>query len=301
MTNPKPLVVQLVGGLGNQLFGYFAGRYLSQVSGRPVRFDVSQIDRGFTAHGSSIASLIDEAWIERPSALVQATRRLACVVEVKAKKMPHIHRLIGRILPVYTSIVVGLDENLESLWNVNFVRGYFQTFVYATQTHNAVQELGLPNPSSWFSDMRSRAVLEQPVMVHVRRGDYAQLKQEFGLLSADYFKAGIDRARSELQVPSAAVWVFSDDIEDVKREFANLADSGFRFIEVPEDSPDAESMFLMSAGAANVISNSTFSWWSAILGGGRLVVAPAKWFRGKEDPQDLIPESWIRLPSIWKD
>jgi hypothetical protein len=48
--------VQLVGGLGNQLFCYSFGKYLEQL-GHKVIFDTSEVDRGYTKHGVFLESL----------------------------------------------------------------------------------------------------------------------------------------------------------------------------------------------------------------------------------------------------
>jgi hypothetical protein len=57
----------------------------------------------------------------------------------------------------------------------------------------------------------------------------------------------------------------------------------------------------MSLASANVIANSTFSWWAAALNQNKgFVVAPDKWFRGLEDPKDLIPPDWILVKSQWE-
>jgi hypothetical protein len=46
-----------------------------------------------------------------------------------------------------------------------------------------------------------------------------------------------------------------------------------------------------------VTSNSSFSWWAAYLSSPKpsLVIYPTPWFTGINEPQNLIPESWIGI------
>jgi len=49
--------IQLVGGLGNQLFGYFFGKYLECERGHAVVFDTSELGRGYYNYLLTIESL----------------------------------------------------------------------------------------------------------------------------------------------------------------------------------------------------------------------------------------------------
>ena len=62
-------------------------------------------------------------------------------------------------------------------------------------------------------------------------------------------------------------------------------------------------MCLMSMCDHNIISNSTFSWWSAWLNNNpnKIVVSPKSWFKPDFEKQisyiqdDFIPKEWILL------
>jgi hypothetical protein len=61
-----------------------------------------------------------------------------------------------------------------------------------------------------------------------------------------------------------------------------------------------EEFKIISRSKRIVIGNSTFSWWGAYLAGSNAnVVAPAKWFKHKQDPKDLIPPKWKTIQSSW--
>lgn len=304
---PKPLTVQLVGGLGNQLFGYFAGKYLASNLGCDVKFDISQQDKGFSAHGSSLSSFdLPEEFSNFDKGLFSPIRLAQRVSEILVYRLPLLRPLHVRFFKSFTSTTVGFDRELDSVKPGSFVRGYFQSYVYvdAVVRTAGFKTLELAGPSDWFQKMALRAKDVKPIMVHVRRGDYAKLAEEFGLLSASYYLEGIKLVTEKLAKP-APVWIFSDELENVKNELepalkSSNINNAIVWVSEPEGTDAAESLMLMSLGCANVISNSTFSWWSAILNPQGLVVAPTKWFKGKEDPKDLIPESWMKSPSIWK-
>ena len=51
---------------------------------------------------------------------------------------------------------------------------------------------------------------------------------------------------------------------------------------------------VMNQFPAGIISNGSFSWWSAWLGREKRVIAPKVWFTGL-DYRDCVPERWERL------
>jgi hypothetical protein len=137
----------------------------------------------------------------------------------------------------------------------------------------------------------------------VRRGDYLLEKNDFiGALSVNYYLKAlrlVDR-KLEHRITGRPIWIVSDDPSVVREEFAGTSEfESAQYIEAPKNSDPAESLVLMSAASSIVISNSTFSWWSAALSQGANIVAPSKWFKESEDPDSLIPDSWLRAESSW--
>ena len=297
------MTIQLVGGLGNQLFGYFAGKFVSQKLGVPLQLDMSQFDKGITAHGSDLRDFkLDEKIVN----LRQETRFPVLVwqnvLNLIANKVPVTRNQVERVLNIHTAQPIGVDPRLGAIKPGMLIRGYYQTFryVWAVVQEPEFSGLHLRNPSTWFKDMKHEAAAAAPIMLHVRRGDYAKpANANFGMLSAAYYERAVAQVRAKLGSTNP-VWVFSDGLQAVREELAGHLSGVVRFVEPPSEVPAAESLMLMASGAANVISNSTFSWWSAILNPESIVVAPTKWFKAMEDPEDLIPGNWLREESVWK-
>jgi len=49
---------------------------------------------------------------------------------------------------------------------------------------------------------------------------------------------------------------------------------------------------IMSSCKANIIANSSFSWWGAWLNKNpnKVVIDPRKWFK-----EDIVPKEWIKI------
>ncbi len=294
------VTIQLVGGLGNQLFGYYAGKHIAGNLRSRLVLDISQKDLGVTAHGSSIKSfdLPEQVTIKPPSLQVRFFHVLLTKVSQIA---PSLGLAMSRWDRIYTSSVIGLDPNIQRVRPGMLVRGYFQTYKYV-QDARAVEggQLQLKSASKWYRELFEYADKQRPIMVHIRRGDYAlPINSHIGMLSRDYYINAISHLRTRPELQNSEVWVFSDEIEKVRAELGDLLDVDL-FVAPPPGTDAAESMMLMATGSAVVISNSTFSWWSGILNNDGVVIAPKKWFKNQTDPEFIIPPTWVRLPSLWQ-
>lgn len=130
------------------------------------------------------------------------------------------------------------------------------------------------------------------VAVHVRRGDYCDsCRKDIFLQSCtpQYYETAIDVMKRKFS--DAVFFVFSDDIPWVKM---NLNIPNAYYIDWNKKEYSYLDMYLMSLCTANIIANSTFSFWGAILGNKKeLVIRPQKWI-GDEVP-DIFPVSWLSL------
>jgi len=297
-----PVRVELVGGLGNQLFGFFAGAYLSQKIQVPLVYHFARKEPGETKHFSSLESLdlgIDATY----------EHRLVYVFLLLARRVKrHLLKALGfkistseRLSKLHTSLTVGRDPQLIECGPGFIIQGYFQTHEYFDTFSNKHQKgISLRRESEWYKEMITRLRAEKPVVIHVRRGDYTlDRNSEIGALSPQYFKTAIEEIRARKPQEDIRFWIFSDDIDLVRRELNFLDGPLTTWVSPPIESDAAESMMLMSLARTIVISNSTFSWWSAAISRDAEVIAPSKWFRKLDDPAGIIADDWKIQESQW--
>ena len=291
---PRPITVRLIGGLGNQLFGYYAGAALAAKHDATLRLDTSWTRHGITDHGIEILRFaLPGEWISNESLRARLSAPGTIPGRAWAKAIREVPAL-GRPLRIHEARGVGHDPTLFDQPPGTRLRGYFQSW---RTVQNAVdsgypRRPNLKQPSGWLQQIIERAERERPLAVHVRRGDYLKV-DEFGLLGPSYYEAAIDRLRSE--GVSGPIWLFSDHPEAAGQALGRHAEDA-----QPITSPDgpATEMLAMSYAAGNVIANSTFSWWGASMNAPRTpVIAPDPWFASGPPVDGLIPPEWTRLPS----
>jgi len=182
-----------------------------------------------------------------------------------------------------------------------FVIGYFQSHLYASspRVKNLLHNLVVHHPHPEIQKYVDLSKEECPLVVHIRLGDYKN-EPGFGLLSQRYFNSLM---QSELAAGVyGKVWVFSDEPKLASKYLESVDPSRLRVIESTDNST-ATTFEIMRLGRGYIISNSSFSWWAAFLAHDSTakVVAPYPWFKDIEEPEELIPIEWIRVPATWKE
>lgn len=290
------LTARLVGGLGNQLFIYSAGKYLACLSGRELLLDKTFLDTDRSKHWVSLANFtVNEKFVIQQNTPPKSSSRITIRLEKKLQTIiPFMYR------KTYVAKGLGFEKTLKQKKCRNLV-GYFQTWRYADYlTSIGALNLQLVSPGAKFLELARLAEEVRPTIIHIRRGDFTDsVNWYMGLLSETYYENGINFLTSE--GITAEIWVFSDDPSAAESTLRFLGTRQVKWISdfVNELSAE-EEMMLMTFGGAHIIANSTFSWWGAYLSkSSKCVVAPEQWFQFKEEPLDLIPPNWIRLRSYW--
>lgn len=291
--------IELSGGIGNQLFQYSLGKYLQLQKGTELTFVSAPVGVRENPHKSKLEDFdfgVNINILSRNPVVMFLSR----VDRYLSHRVPKYNLLAQWFFRNYTQISVGFDEKVIKLHKLRSVRGYFQSYLYAESIKSElISGFELITPSKCFLACAAEAKVNTPIIVHLRRGDYAQLSTSVGILGADYYFNGI----KALIGPSSQkqIWIFSDDADASFALATQLEEMGLKDIRTGFEMTDSETLKLMSLGSGIVIANSTFSWWSAFLGKyGDNVVAPQKWYKGMQDPKDLIPKNWKLIASSWE-
>ncbi len=274
------IIIQLKGGLGNQMFQYALYKELKH-RGKDVKIDD---ESGFVDDKLRVPVLdrfgvtYDKATREEIIALTDA--RMDFLSRVKRK-------LFGRK-------TFRIDET-EGLFNPEILQkedaylvGYWQSDKYFSTPEVAqeIQDVFGKRPQEIMHDSVSWSTLQQiecceSVSIHVRRTDYldAEHIKVHNLCSEKYYRTAIKMVRDKH--PNAVFFIFTDDKEWCRSHF-----KGHNFINVElqeGENTDVADMLLMSRCKHHIIANSSFSWWSAWLNDSpeKMIIAPEKWINNK--------------------
>lgn len=263
------IIVKIWGGIGNQLFQYVFGQYLHYMFHQEVCYD----DNSFISTDKLRKRELDalDADIKWDNHCTFSKYR-----GVKGRLLRYLYQMN----PKYHYI--GLDESVPSVVNPSddyFFQGYWQDYKYYSWLVDNAPLFKIQS-KEWpveLEDLRREiSSCPQSVSVHVRRGDYFSPENisVYGVCTEHYFNEAMEIMKEK--ITGAKFFVFTDDIDWTKDHLRfdkdvvivpNYEISQFAYIE------------LMSLCKHHIISNSSFSWWGAVLNEqkGSIAISPSKW------------------------
>jgi hypothetical protein len=306
------IVVQLGGGLGNQLFQYAAARRLSRRHRVPLKLDLF----GYGPNGDQQAPGLE------------AFRRFVRITEFKIIAEPATRKEVAALRDPYTDNSRTKSRIVRQLRRFNSQLGWPKTHFRERHYRFDPEVLELKPPcylsgfwqsEKYFADIvetlrmelapiensileyagrfveRVRRKGRSVVSLHVRRGELAVAKEKLnstkGVFGPPTDLDYIQRAIKQFDA-NCSFLVFSDSAPDIRWCKENIQTDNLHF---SEGHNDVQDMIIMSACDHHIIA-STFSWWGAWLNNkpGRRVVAPSRWGfpGGPMAVDDLIPSAW---------
>lgn len=315
------VIIQLAGGLGNQMFQYALYLQLKSL-GREVKVDDVA---GFVEDEQRTPALSPFGIVyERPSE--EELRRMLDSSPLLWHRVRR--KLFGRHKKAYFEEGKLFMPEVLTLDDI-YLEGYWQTEKYFKQVEEKVREAYdtdrltayLRRTGCWgtnggsSSRKTAQSYLEEidntcSISLHVRRGDYLTPENQalFGDICTDaYYIEGIRQMRERF--PGCRFFLFTNDREWAASQFAKegnrgaaseqrrggaepsgyavrmLAESDITWVDLPGGENDYTEFVLMSRCRHHILANSSFSWWASYLNKNpeKLVLAPRRWLNGTDD------------------
>lgn len=315
------VIIQLAGGLGNQMFQYALYLQLKSL-GKDIRIDDVS---GFVEDGQRVMALAPfGAGYER------ATREeLRKMLDSSPSLHARIRRkLCGRKKKAYFEADKRYKPEIME-WDDIYLEGYWQTEKYFQMVEEQVRAVfdvdrllrwiegrapgdriagnaGLDNDHDEQKTMGrwlERIDTTESVSVHIRRGDYLLPENQalFGeICTEEYYRAAM--ARMHREHPGCIFYLFTNDKQWARQwasdkepvniiEIQDVSDSGM--------DRDYAEFVLMSKCRHHILANSSFSWWASYLNRnpGKSVFAPDRWLNGW-DCEDIYRADMKKIVTV---
>ncbi|WP_321019906.1 alpha-1,2-fucosyltransferase [Bacteroides sp.] len=288
------IIIRMSAGLANRMFQYSYYLYLSKQgynvsldnNYRPTKWAMEDID-----------------W-ERifPNAKVKSAEKRKIYLmgggyDWVSKIRRHYLPFTSRVIMPKTTELVPKEKLLRSI----YIAGAFQNAEMVNSIEDSVCEVfRFQN----FSDEKNILLAEEmkavnSVSIHVRKGvDYLTRAVYKGTCPKDYYIKAIDYIEKKVENP--VFYVFSDNWDWVEE---NLSGINYKSVNWNPSIGWGNhlDMQLMSLCKYNIISNSTYSWWGALLNRNeKIVITPKNWFNEKliefrDVSKNIILEDWIQI------
>ncbi len=290
------IIVKLVGGLGNQMFQYAAGRRLSYMHNTELKFDFQGMNEGTKRSYELGVFNIKEKFATSLE-----------IAKIKFKKRKILNKIADKIFhipPIYSTTYIKekhfhFDPEILNLLDGVYLDGFWQSENYFKDIMGIIRtEFTIKTPQTKKNKELSEIIkLHNSVSIHFRRGDYVSNTKnniKHGTCELDYYERCIQIITQKIYNPYFIL--FSDDPQWVSTNFK--IKNQLNLINHNRAEFAYEDLRLMSQCKHHIIANSSFSWWGAWLNPNpnKIILTPKEWFRTtKLDVRDLIPPNWIKI------
>ena len=289
-------IVNILGGLGNQMFEY--AMYLALKDAHPQE-EIKVCTRSFGGYGLHNGLEIQRIFgVELPEASLWELTKVA---------YPFFNyktwQVMRHFLPVRKSMTRGgfdipFDFSQVTREDSCYYEGYWQNEKYFQHIREKILT-AYTFPA--FEDETNKKLAERlkttnAASCHIRRGDYLK-EPAMCVCTPSYYARAITKMNESVN-PELYV-IFSDDIQWCKENISQLI--GKRdavFVDWNKGEQSFRDIQLMTLCKHNIIANSSFSWWGAWLNQneGKVVVAPEA-FTKNRPINDPICNNWRKEKS----
>lgn len=311
------IIIKYSGGLGNQMFQYALSVVLEQLYKNQIiyadlaRYELTKEHDGFDLikYFDICIKVVDDKFMKNIEPIFYILKKLKLTKITKEQLTGRIERYdalfeshqIGVMRDYYSTNfnenVFEINTDKISCWHY---RGNWINPLYHKGYEELIQEkfsfkseLLSATDSALISEMESC----ESVSVHIRKGDYLG-NYEFDLCSAIYYKKACEYLIKRIGTSNIKFYVFSEMPEE-PLDFSEKYNIQF----ISHSDQCGIDLWLMSKCKYNIIANSTFSYWSALLNQNpnKIVIAPKYMYRNKVHlVKTPIPEDnrWVIVDNL---
>jgi len=183
--------------------------------------------------------------------------------------------------------------------------GYYQTYKYFENNYENITKLiGLEERKQIIKEKyRNYFSKKKPISLHFRIGDYVKNLKMHPVLSIEYYIKSINFLKDKINELEKNNYILifgelidnqkiEEHIKTIKNKFPNL-----EILICDYKIEDYEQMLLMSLCEHNIIANSSFSWWGAYFNNSneKIICYPNVWNGLTNETQDLFPINWNKI------
>lgn len=243
------IIVEMAGGLGNQLSQYAMMKWLEDKYPKAdVYANIDYFKKNECHNGYELEKLFQ---LNLPYVSYTGIRHLKYFFDKR-----------NRIEQVYESGYPE-DARLNDLQEdrLYILRGTWHNYNYMHVMDKIFEEIQFPDITDPDNLNDLAAILDSnAVSIHVRGGDYRDLG--LNVCSDEYYVKAIDLIKSKVDSPK--FFVFTND-EAHLREFSFFAQTDMKIINGNKGNNAWKDMYLMAQCKHNILANSTFSHWGGML------------------------------------
>ncbi len=278
--NRKQIILRLSGGLGNQLWQL---AYAVQIK---RKFKMEEILLETSSYQKDIYRKFELDSYDLPEYIKKCPNKkmpifnIICIIYSKVRGIVFLHtkKYVNNKIKFLYSCGFFVTHNIpleieKTLLNNIYMYGYFQNYNNIKNIIDDLKKIIVPQTKKLgFVYKKYLKLIKESskicVAISVRCGeDYKKLGWD--LCDFDYFE------NSMQLFENANFLIFSDDVEEARHMFCNKKNVIF----VPQLTP-IEQLELMRKCSGFILSNSTFSYWGALLAdkSNVQIVFPKQWF-----------------------
>ena len=270
------IIIQMAGGLGNQMFQYALYRQLISM-GKIVKMDDEAGFKEDAQRNPALASF---------GIAYERASRKEIIRMTDASMFPPARirrKLFGRHSHSYFEENKLFQAKIFD-WDNVYLEGYWQSEKYFPDAAKILKKefrIKSIGGLSVQAEERLREIEQtQAVSIHIRRGDYLLPQNQvlFGDICTERYYEKAMKTIAD-RYPDVTFYLFTNDSEWAKE----WIEKPYLIVPVEwAEAKDYELLTLMSRCKHNILANSSFSWWASYLNENpdKMVIAPDKWLNG---------------------